>query len=99
MNSPEHPWEHISFDRTTDARGRNGVFVLHEGTLNVYGGVKDLGRAEACLRLYSKQPARTSPIAFYFTNSADIWRLGKALCAMAAHWDAQASGDVVKEEV
>ena len=32
------PWRNLQFDRTTEARGRNGWFVLNDGTIDVYHG-------------------------------------------------------------
>ena len=87
------PWRHLTFDRTTEAHGRNGWFTLNDGSMFVFP-------ESAGLRLNAKQHGKNSPIALDFTHPADMRLLGQALTQAAAAWEALTTTpcDVCKEQ-
>jgi hypothetical protein len=74
--------QEITFDRTTQARGRNGWFTLDHGEVYGAGAVR-------WLDLFSRQPGKTAPVQLRFASPADMWTLGWALLAEANAWAAQ----------
>jgi hypothetical protein len=72
----------IRFDRTTEARGRNGWFHLDHGEL--------FGDGEhRWLDLYAKLSGKSAPITLRFANPADMQTLAQALQEAATAWQAQ----------
>jgi hypothetical protein len=62
----------LTFDRTTEARGRNGWFILDHGHLEGIGEHRWLG-------LFSKKIGEASPITLRFAQPDDMRTLGRAL--------------------
>jgi hypothetical protein len=71
----------IAFDRTTEAKGRNGWFILDKGELFGTGDHR-------CLDLCSKLQGKSAPISLRFYTSGDMRTLGRALLEAAAALDA-----------
>jgi hypothetical protein len=69
----------MTFDRTTEAKGRNRWFVLDRGEIVV-------GTAHSWLELCSKRAPKNAPIILRFANPADMQRLGEGLLKAAAQW-------------
>lgn len=72
----------LTFDRTTDAYGRNRWFHLDNGALFGEGIYR-------WLDLNSKVRSRTAPITLRFAGPDDMRTLGRALLEMAEAWEAQ----------
>lgn len=82
------PWRHLTFDQTTQARGRNGWFALHEADLDVYP-------EDGYLHLYGKVRGKQSPIVLHFRSPADMRTLGEALLQGAEAWEAQTAPPLI----
>jgi hypothetical protein len=86
-----HSWEPMQFSRTTEAKGRNGWFVLDRGDI-----IAD--QQHTWLELLSKRLGRSAPISVRFGTPTDMRTLGQALLEAAKAWEVQAETDSLREE-
>jgi len=69
-----------TFDGSTEARGRNGWFQLHESYIWSYPSLASPVGAGASVHLYSKKHGEMPPILLNFTNPEELRQL---ICGLA----------------
>lgn len=77
------PWRTLTFDGTTEARGRNGWFTLASGDLVL----SMTSQSRGYLSLFAKRVGNTAPIMLVFHQPEDMRMLARALTQAAETWD------------